>query len=141
MKVVLDTNVLIAAFIAHGVCSDLFEHCVQHHELVTSEFMLDEFRRVMVNRFHFGVREVRQATELLRSRATFVKPANLGAAVCRDPDDDAVLSTAIAGEAVCIITGDEDLLVLKRFRGVSVVRPADFAEYEASYLSQAPPFK
>ncbi len=45
MKVVLDTNVLIAAFIARGACSVLFEHCVEHHELVASEFILDEVRQ------------------------------------------------------------------------------------------------
>jgi putative PIN family toxin of toxin-antitoxin system len=45
MKVVLDTNVLIAAFITRGSSSDLLEHCIRQHEIVTSEFILDEFRQ------------------------------------------------------------------------------------------------
>ncbi len=38
MKFVLDTNVLIAAFIASGICHDIFEHIVQNHQIVLSDF-------------------------------------------------------------------------------------------------------
>ena len=45
MKIVLDTNVLIAAFIARGVCSDLLEHCarqiLQSTRQLVSEMPLD----------------------------------------------------------------------------------------------------
>lgn len=34
MKIVLDTNVLIAALIARGVCHELLEHCVLRHTLL-----------------------------------------------------------------------------------------------------------
>jgi predicted nucleic acid-binding protein len=44
MKVVLDTNVLIAAFIARGACNELFEHCLQHHRIVASPSILTELR-------------------------------------------------------------------------------------------------
>lgn len=40
MKLVLDTNVLIAALIARGICADLLEHCVLSHTIVVSEFRL-----------------------------------------------------------------------------------------------------
>ena len=53
MKIALDTNVLIAAFIARGVCNDLLEHCVRRHELVTSEFILNEFREKLTGKFKF----------------------------------------------------------------------------------------
>ena len=133
MIIVLDTNVLIAAFIAHGVCSDLLEHCVRRHRLVTSAFILEEFHRVMVDRLRYSAEEAQEAIELLRSRAMLVAPAELGTTVCRDKDDDAVLGTAVAGDAACIITGDSDLLVIKHFRGIDIVRPTDFAEYEATH--------
>ena len=93
MIIVLDTNVLIAAFIAHGVCSDLLEHCVRRHRLVTSAFILEEFHRVMVDRLRYSAEEAQEAIELLRSRAMLVAPAELGTTVCRDKDDDAVLGT------------------------------------------------
>lgn len=57
MRVVLDTNVLIAAFIARGVCSELLEHCVRHHTLATSEFILNEFREKLTSKFRFTSEE------------------------------------------------------------------------------------
>ena len=47
-------------------------------------------------------------------------------AVCRDPTDDKFLELAINGRADMIVTGDLDLLVLDRFRGIPIVTPRDF---------------
>jgi predicted nucleic acid-binding protein len=68
---------------------------------------------------------------LLRSQMSVVQPAGLDMSICRDPDDVVVLGTAVAGGAVCIITGDKDLLVLEQCRGIDIVHPSAFAEYEA----------
>jgi putative PIN family toxin of toxin-antitoxin system len=132
MKIVLDTNVLIAAFITRGVCSDVLEHCIRRHALITSEFILNEFREKMVRKFKYSVGEVEEAVELLRSTTKVVMPADLGMVVCRDPDDDIVLGTAVAGNAPCIVTGDADLLVLRQFQGIDLVRPIEFADYESA---------
>lgn len=132
MRAVFDTNVLIAAFIARGVCSDLLEHCVRRHMLVTSDFLLTEFRGTLMNKFKFTLEEAEAAAELLLSRMVVVKPVELDAPVCRDRDDDTVLGTAIAGNCDCIVTGDKDLLVLKRFGGVDILNPSDFMEYETT---------
>ena len=40
--------------------------------------------------------------------------------VCRDPDDNKLLEIAVAGRADCLVTGDQDLLVLDPFRGIPV---------------------
>ena len=130
MKVVLDTNVLIAAFIARGACSVLFEHCVQRHQLIASEFMLDELREHLHGKFNFGQSHVEQVMRLLESTLEIVVPANLGRRVCRDPDDDIVLGTPVAAIADCIVTGDEDLLVLREFQSIPIVRPRDFGDFE-----------
>jgi len=131
MRVVFDTNVLIAAFITQGVCNDLLEHCIRHHELITSEFILNEFHRHLIGKFKYDVTEVSEAIGLLRSRMIIVTPADLDAPVCQDADDDKVLGTAIAGRAECIVTGDKDLLVLEKFRAVDIIRPAEFGKYES----------
>jgi len=39
-----------------------------------------------------------------------------------------VLATALAGKADMIVTGDEDLLVLKEFRGIRILSPRQFLE-------------
>ena len=51
--------------------------------------------------------------------------------ICRDPDDNKYLELAIAGEASCIVSGDQDLLEIKTFRGIAVYSPAEFlAEHQ-----------
>lgn len=62
-----------------------------------------------------------------------VEPIPLESSVCRDPDDDIVLATALTGKAVCIITGDQDLLTLKKFSEIDILSPSAFETYEAQY--------
>ncbi len=45
MKVFPDTNVLVAAFIARGLCADLFREILKRHQLVVVEAFLDELQR------------------------------------------------------------------------------------------------
>ena len=45
---------------------------------------------------------------------------------CRDPKDNVVLEVAVAREVDYIVTGDEDLLVLHPFEGITIVGPAEF---------------
>lgn len=132
MRVVLDTNVLIAAFIARGVCSDLLEHCIRRHELVTSAFILNEFREKLTGKFKFTPEEAEVAAALLLTRMLIVEPTSLDVPVCRDKDDDNIIAVVISGNCDCIITGDKDLLVLQRFNGINILGPKDFLEYEAT---------
>jgi uncharacterized protein len=130
MKILLDTNVLIAAFVARGVCHELFEHCARQHALVTSDFIINEFREKLTLKFKRQAEDVGRAVELLLARMTVVAPAPLESPVCRDADDDQVLAAAVAGGCDCIVTGDKDLLVIGRYAEIDIVSPADFRQYE-----------
>jgi putative PIN family toxin of toxin-antitoxin system len=46
--------------------------------------------------------------------------------ICRDPDDDSLLALSKDGSADILITGDEDLLVLKKFGKTRIQSPAEF---------------
>ena len=46
--------------------------------------------------------------------------------VCRDPEDDAILACALEARVDYLVTGDEDLLELKVFKGIRIVTPRDF---------------
>lgn len=133
MKVLLDTNVLIAAFITKGVCSELLEHCLRHHEIVCSEFIFDEFKDKLVGKFKFSVQDADNVIRLLRSRVLLVEPTALAQPVSRDVDDDMVIATAIAGSSICIVTGDKDLLELKEHQGITILKPAGFSAFEAEH--------
>lgn len=50
---------------------------------------------------------------------------------CRDPKDDKFLELAVSGEAVCIVSGDEDLLVLNPFRGIPILQAREFLDWLA----------
>jgi putative PIN family toxin of toxin-antitoxin system len=132
MKVLLDTNVIIAAFITRGACSELLDHCIQHHVLITSEFILNEFREHMIHKFGYDVEEVEEAVDLLKLKMRIVKPSSFNNPICRDPDDDIVLGTAVAGGVACIVTGDKDLLILRQFSSFDILTPAKFPAYEST---------
>ena len=133
MKLVLDTNVIVAAFTAHGVCNELLEHCALHHEIILSETILEEFQQVLTRKFGFGKTEAHEAGQLLRSKAVLVKPAALGAAVSRDRNDDFVIGTAVAGQCSCIISGDKDLTEIGEYKGVRIITPSVFWRYEETF--------
>lgn len=130
MRIVVDTNVLIAALISRGFCHELLEYCFLTHELVTSDFILDELKEKLVTKFKNGEDTADEAVGLFRSRMQVVTPVTLSFPVSPDPDDDNILATAIAGECEYIVTGDKDLLVLKDFKGVRIVNPREFSDAE-----------
>ncbi len=130
MRILLDTNVLIAAFIARGTCSEVLEHCARNHTLVSSKPLFQELDEKLAGKFGFTRKETREVAALLRGKTEMVEPVTLDQPVCRDPDDDVVLATALAGACDCIITGDKDLLVLERFRQIPILAPGNFWRYE-----------
>ena len=127
----LDTNVLVAALMARGTCNDLLEHCVRHHVVISSRPLLDELRDVLTRKFRQRATDVRATVRLFEERFTLVTPVQIEAPVCRDTDDDVVLATALAGECVAIVTGDQDLLILDPFQGIRVLTPAAFWKWES----------
>ena len=131
MKVLLDTNVLIAAFITHGTCSDLFEHCIRQHEILISQFILGELEGHLRKKFKFSENDVREAIGILNTVANIVEPLPLTEPVCRDGDDDMILATALTGNADCIVTGDKDLTDLKTFQNIPILKPAEFSSFES----------
>lgn len=130
MKIVLDTNVLIAALISRGVCHELLEHCVLRHVLFTSEFILEETQEKLIEKFGYPAELAAEVISVLRSRMKVVTPSKLESQVCRDPDDDNILAAAVSGNCDCIITGDKDLLVLKAYEGIEIFSPRGFLNNE-----------
>ena len=127
MKAVLDSSVLIAAAISRaGVCAELLEDVLTHHELVLSEYIVDEVREKLIEKFGFPDKEVRQLARLLLRVATITEPAAIPPGSCRDADDLPVLGTAVAASADLLVSVDKDLLSLNEFMGIAIIRPGDF---------------
>jgi putative PIN family toxin of toxin-antitoxin system len=128
MRVVYDTNVLAILLsrrdqllrLQRAVSSDRIT-------LVASSFILYELEVVLVEKFKLTKHGAKIRTRLLARIADIVQPTPIDK-VARDPDDDMILATAITGRASYIVTLDNDLLVLKIYRGVTIVTPLDFQD-------------
>lgn len=125
MRLLLDTNVLFAAFLSHGVCAGLYEECLLHAEIVVSEEILSELGEKLLSKGKLTKAEAAEVIGAVRSDAAVVGAVALEKPVCRDPDDDMVLGSALAGKADMIVTGDKDLLVLKTFRKIPILTPRE----------------
>ena len=127
MTVVLDTNVLVAALVAEGLCREVVHRAVRMRVLATSTDLLGELDTTLERKFR-----ITPATtaflNAMRQQIRLVEPQKLPKPVCRDRDDDLVLATAVAARADVIVTGDQDLLVLGAFEGVAIVSPRQFLE-------------
>jgi putative PIN family toxin of toxin-antitoxin system len=128
MKVVFDTNVLVSAFVAEGVCSKLLGRARRRQfQLITCPFILKEFEGVLLKKLSATKGETRQVLRILAEAiSALIQPAQPVSGICRDPDDDPILSCAIAASADYLVTGDSDLLELREFRETRIVAPREF---------------
>ena len=126
MKIVLDANVVVAAFAARGLCESVFECCLNSHEILLSEPLLNEIRRNLTKKVKLDRQTLTGIERLLRENGAMLEPAAVAANACRDTDDLHVLGLAKAGQAKYVVTGDDDLLVLKRFGRCRIVNPRQF---------------
>ena len=126
MRVFLDTNVLLSAFAARGLCADVFRTVLAEHELITSEFVLGELERVLTVRFGVPEKNVHSIIALLRRFHVEPTSENLPDLVIRDPDDLYVLAAALASNSDVLVTGDRDLLDVKDQAGISITDPRGF---------------
>ncbi|HIG92777.1 TPA: putative toxin-antitoxin system toxin component, PIN family [Candidatus Woesearchaeota archaeon] len=127
-KVFLDTNILISALGWKGKPRVVFEKCV-HGELalVTSPNQIEELKRVM-DYPKFGFTEEQKAAfiSIVLEIATMVKISGKVKVILEDPDDDAMLETAVVGNADYLISADQHLLKLKEFAKVKIVTASEF---------------
>jgi putative PIN family toxin of toxin-antitoxin system len=110
MKIFTDTNVLVSAFTARGLCAELFEIILADHTLMTGEFVLNELNRVLIEKLNVPESKVRQTLELLRKYYVEPTPDKPSKIKVRDIDDRWVLESAIKAKADILVTGDKDLL-------------------------------
>ncbi len=128
MKIVLDANVIIAAFAARGLCESIMEVCLSEHEIVLSDDLFDEILRNLRLKIKLPTNIVDNICELLREHANISIPEPLASDVCRDPDDIKILGLAVASNADYIVTGDKDLLTLKNFQDIPILNPRSFSD-------------
>ena len=131
MRVVLDTGILIAALITRGTPPDRIYQAwrKRRFELVTSEWQLDEFRRVSRYpklRKYLHPIEAGNLVNGLRQQALMLGDLP-DVELSADPDDNPLLAMAIAGEVDYLVSGDKrDVLVLKKVGKTRIITARQF---------------
>ncbi len=126
MRVFLDTNVLIAAFAARGLCADVFRLAGTDHTLLIGAPVLVEVRRVLETKLRMPAparNEVLRVLHRFEQVPAAMAPIALG---IDDPDDDWVVACAAAASADVFVTGDKALLGLHRVGQLPIVSPREF---------------
>jgi len=130
-RVVLDVNVIVSAFPSpDGVPATIVRYGLSGaFESVTSEHILHGVERAWSKpnfRERYSGIEARVALRILRQRTIIVEPSRVAIGVADDLEDDLVLGTAIAGQAIYLVTGDRGLLKLREYQGIEIVPPQEF---------------
>jgi len=128
VRVFLDTNVLVSAFTTRGLSADLLRLVLIEHDLITGEFNLEEFRRVLRARMNAPDALIDEAEQLLREQEVVPRASTPSPLETRDPDNASVLPSAQAGEADILVTGDHDLLSLGEEAPLRILSPRGFWE-------------
>ena len=128
-RIVLDTNALVSRLlIPDSIPGQAVRKAADEGDILMSEATLFELADVLGReKFHAYV-SIQDREEFLRMLGRIVEMVTILHAVhdCRDVKDNQILEVAVNGQAQIIVTGDEDLLVLNPFRGISILRPADY---------------
>jgi putative PIN family toxin of toxin-antitoxin system len=132
MRAVADTNIVVSGLLWHGPPRQVLDAARNGVvSLFTSADLLAELEEVL-SREKFRERLHRAAVQLadlvngFAALATVVRPAAISPVVLGDPDDDAVIACAVAASAEVIVSGDDDLLTLKRYEGIEVLKASEF---------------
>ncbi len=128
IKVVLDTNVYVSAFLFGGPPAHVamlseegaFRICV-------STPIVRELKGVLTAKFGWDRKELANTLDSLLANAEPVSPRKK-MDVSQDPDDNRILECAIAAGAAAIVTGDHGLLRLRSVEGVRILTPRQFLE-------------
>ena len=127
LRLVVDTNVFISSLLS-GPMMRLARIAFTDHTLLYSVEQLVELKEVMSRR-KIRARIIKgNQEELITSLWVHAElvPVRSSVRICRDPDDDHFLALSVDGLADILITGDKDLLVLKKFNKTRIITPGEF---------------
>jgi putative PIN family toxin of toxin-antitoxin system len=131
MRVVLDTNVIVSAYLSsRGASAELIRRWLgRSFQVLVSVPVLAEYERALNygrvrDRHGMTAREVARVVDRFREFGLFMEGYEEIVGVARDPADDKFLALAVAGGAGYIASGDPHLLDVGRYGEIDIVRPA-----------------
>jgi uncharacterized protein len=126
VRVFLDTNVLVSAFAARGICADLLEIVLLEHELVTGRAVLRELDKALRTKVKLPAARTATIVEFIASEAAEVGENAKAARAKAHPDDALVLGESLDARAEVFVTGDAALLALVMLGPMKIASPRAF---------------
>ena len=115
VRVFFDTNVLVSAFLARGLCADLLRLVLREHTLVSSEVVLAELRDVLSRKGKLPPAQIEAIETFLRGQPIAPRPEQTLRLGLVDADDEWVLASAVVAEADLVVSGDQGVLACTTF--------------------------
>jgi uncharacterized protein len=131
LRCVFDTNTMISAFLFdEGTPGRALKRALESGEVLLSLELAEELAEVLSRKKfdRYVRRKLREEFLAGIIRETTLIKVNAILRECRDPKDDKFLEVAVSGKASHIITGDQDLLALHPFQGISILTPREFID-------------
>ncbi|MFN8282594.1 MAG: putative toxin-antitoxin system toxin component, PIN family [Chitinophagales bacterium] len=126
MKVVIDTNVFISSIVFKGKARQVYDFCIENTDIFISDFIIVELSNTLHIKFNLPKSQVKLIIKSMLNIIENIKPTTVLPTVCRDLDDNNILQLCETIEADFLITGDNDLLVLKKYLSTKILNPTDF---------------
>jgi len=128
VRAIFDTNVLIAAFLTEGLCSRLMIRArKQEFSLVLCDDIIIEFEGILKKKFKINSADVSEISTIVSEAASeIIHDLSPVPNICRDPNDNMIIACAVDAQAGYIVTGDEDLLILKKYKNIVIINPRNF---------------
>lgn len=132
MRLVLDTNVVVAGLLWHGAPRRLIDLAIDDESILlySSPVLIEELANTLgyqrfVKRIALFDTSIAALVAQYEAMVTLVSPTHTPRVVASDPDDDHVIACAVAAKAESIISGDKHLLTIKFYQNISILSPAD----------------
>lgn len=123
MKFVFDSNVIVAAFASRGLCTSIFEICLEKYTIVVSKEIVREVETALTRKIKLHPSVTSQATAYLHEFCTVSEFKKCSRQFSRDPDDNHVIGLALSSRVNYIVSGDDDLLTLKEVKSIPIISP------------------
>lgn len=130
-RIVMDTNVLLSALLFPGSAPDQVFQMARRGQvtLILSPFILDEFQRILKDKFEHSDREAKERAAFVHGHAELVEPTEELYVVKAHQDDNRILECAVAAGADFLVTGDKaHLLPLRAIADTRILNPAEFLD-------------
>ena len=126
-RVTFDTNVFISALNFGGNPKRLLDMAVAREvEVAISDPIIGEIERVLRVKFKWQAAEIADTLKLISSFTQRVEPKQTLDVVKSDPDDNRIVECALESGSEVIVTNDKDLLRMKEYQGIRMVKVLDF---------------